>query len=61
MIVSMTTGTLALIILAAIIIQIAVAILFKLYRRKQQYQSVNDNKNSIVTHSLDKRVSSDLS
>ena len=61
MIDSMTTGTLALIILAVIVIQIAVAILFKHYRRKQQYQSINDNKNSIVTHSLDKRGSSDLS
>ena len=40
----MTTGTLALIILSAILVQIAVVVLFGLYRRRRQYRNLDERR-----------------
>ena len=38
---TLTTGTLALIILSAVLVQIAVVVLFGFYRRRRQYRSLD--------------------
>lgn len=57
----MTMGTLALIILALILAQIAVVMLFGLYRRKRQYRDLDERMSSATSRSSDELVTSDLS
>ena len=55
----MTTGTLALIILAAILAQVAIVMLLGLYRRKRQYRKLDEQPNTAAPSSTE-RLSSDL-